>query len=508
MPEGDNPMRHGRIFSFVAALALLLPLRAGFGSQAATSKLEKLPYSGDVLIARALRSGRIPWPHDVAESAAQFPPLTCKPVPCALPNVQASGGGSPVSETPIAVNPLNPKELITGGMDYNCTKSLQGFWTSSDGGTTWAGGCAPLAKGATGGEGDPVVGYDLNGTAWRGGLDVLRSGQSEIVVSSSSDNGKKWSAPAVAVELPKLLSDKPWLAIDTGANSPYKNAIYISSTQFDAENDSQIYVTYSDDGGQTWQSVAAASQAEYPAVNQFSDLAIGANGTVYLSYLSCVADGKAKDCGDTAGSLYFTQSTDGGNTWATPVLMATMGLDFDSCLCAFFGNLSNTSEPMSEIPVIAIDNSNGPHAGELYFAAYTWTGIFMQLLLGTSTDGGNVWNPPVAVAPKSDKHDQFMPWINVSAKGVLGIAWLDRRNDPDNLDYETYGTWSSDGGKSFATDIQIASEPSDPLDDGFDGYFMGTYTGNVWNGKTLFAAWPDTRNGTDTQNEIGGMLPK
>ena len=253
-----------------------------------------------------------------------------------MPNVQASGGGKPVSETPIVVNPVNSKQLLTGAMDYNCGRSLQSFWASSDGGTTWSGGCAPLVKGANGGEGDPVVGYDLNGTAWRGGVDVTRSGQSEIAVSSSTDNGASWSAPVVAVKLPKLQSDKPWLEIDTGANSPDKNTIYISSTQFDSENNSQIYVTHSSDGGQTWQSVAVSTQDVWPLVNQFSDLAIGADGTVYLSYMSCSATGIANDCGDRAGQLYFAKSNDGGNTWSTPVLMASTGLAFDQCGCAFF----------------------------------------------------------------------------------------------------------------------------------------------------------------------------
>lgn len=499
-------MHHARFLPVAIALLLAVPLHAAAAANG--PKLEKLPYSGDVLMARALRSGHMAWPASLRVAPTKYPALTCKRAPCALPNVQASGGGKPVSETPIAVNPLDPNALLTGGMDYNCHRSLQSFWVSSDGGSSWSGGCSPLAKGAAGGEGDPIVGYDLNGTAWRGGLDVLRSGQSEVVISRSGDNGKTWTVPKVAVNVPKLLSDKPWLEIDTGANSPNKNSIYISSTQFDSENNSQIYVTHSMDGGRSWTSVAAAPQAVWPYVDQFSDLAIGSDGTVYLSYLSCHAVGKAGDCGDTAGLLYFTQSKDGGNSWATPVLMATTGLDYDSCFCAFFGSLNNSSEPMSEIPVIAIDNSSGPNAGELYFAAYTWAGSFMQLLLGTSTDGGNTWNPPIPVAPKSDNHDQFMPWINVSQAGILGITWLDRRNDPKNVEYEAFGTWSNDGGKTFADDMQLASEPSNPLNDGFNGYFMGAYTGNVWNGKTLFAAWPDTRNGVDTQNEIGGMRPK
>ncbi|MGH6877941.1 MAG: hypothetical protein ACREHV_11285, partial [Rhizomicrobium sp.] len=229
-----------------------VPAHAAAVTPGGTAKLEKLPWSGDVLLARALRSGRIPWPKAFVPGPRRVPALTCKPAPCALPNVQASSGANPVSETPIAVNPLDPKELITGGMDYNCAKSLQGFWTSSDGGGTWKGGCAPLAKSASAGEGDPIVGYDLNGTAWRGGIDVLRSGQSEIVVSSSTDNGRSWSDPGVATRLPKLLSDKPWLAIDTNPGSPDRNTPYISSTQFDSENDSQIYVAHSTDGGKTW----------------------------------------------------------------------------------------------------------------------------------------------------------------------------------------------------------------------------------------------------------------
>jgi hypothetical protein len=96
----------------------------------------------------------------------------------------------------------------------------------------------------------------------------------------------------------------------------------------------------------------------------------------------------------------------------------------------------------------------------------------------------------------------------VSAKGILGITWLDRRNDPNNLEYESFGTWSTDGGNTFATDLQLASEPSNPDNDGFGGAFLGAYTGNAWDGKTLFAAWPDTRNGRDSQNESGGMLLK
>lgn len=36
---------------------------------------------------------------------------------------------------------------------------------------------------------------------------------------------------------------------------------------------------------------------------------------------------------------------------------------------------------------------------------------------------------------------------------------------------------------------------------------MGNYTSNAWAGNTLFASWSDTRSGTDTQDEVGGLIP-
>src|SRR4029077_5830034 len=106
------------------------------------------PVSGSVIVAQAIRAGRIRIPYPYLNRPQPSPcVLTCSPVPFPTPNVQASEGTrNPDNETPIASNPMQPRHLLTGANDYNCG-SLQGFFASNDGGTTWNHTCMNLLSG-------------------------------------------------------------------------------------------------------------------------------------------------------------------------------------------------------------------------------------------------------------------------------------------------------------------------------------------------------------------------
>ncbi len=115
-------------------VALTTPVSAHSIDSQSNSVLLNSPISTGVLVAQAIHNGTIRL-NSQASGSVISPALSCKPAPCALPNVQASEGGQPVNDDPIAINPANHKNLLTGGNDYNCA-SLQGFYASSDGGTT------------------------------------------------------------------------------------------------------------------------------------------------------------------------------------------------------------------------------------------------------------------------------------------------------------------------------------------------------------------------------------
>jgi hypothetical protein len=359
------------------------------------------------------------------------------------------------------------------------------------------------------GLGDPVVGYDAAGKAYRGGID----GDSQsnptfgyIVVSKSSDNGTTWGAPVKAVpNTLGFLADKPWMAIDTNAASPHLNNIYISATQFDHTTKSQISVSRSSNGGMTWTTVAVDAVQTSPSVDQFSDLVIGKNGTVGVSWMRCSATGSTGDCGGTTAKMLFSKSKDGGSTWSAPVTIGSAALVPDTAGC-YYGCLPKTAERVSNIPVIAVDNSTAPTANSLYVVDYTWTGAFMRVQVMTSKNGGTTWSAGVPVAPPTATHDQFFPWINVSSTGVIGVTWLDRRNDPANISYDAAGAGSKDGGLTYPN-RKLSTAMSNPNNDGFGGGFMGDYTGNAWAGGSLYMSWMDSRNGGNMQDEVGGLKP-
>ncbi len=424
--------------------------------------------------------------------------VACSPAPCVMQSEEMSPGQA--NSTIISADPRNPTELLAAAADYYCLFRF-GIYASSDGGLTWSDSCVESFASP----GDPALAYGME-------MAFIASAapdhlESETVVESSGDNGTTWSSPIVAVD-PVLGGETnvPFLRVDNSAASPYTNAVYVSVTQFDSKVvESEISVSHSNDNGNTWTTTTVDPIQYKPIVDQFSRLAVGSDGTVYVAWQRCAMTGQNINCAGTAAQMLLSKSTDGGNTWSAPVTIANVNLVPDTCDCAFFGNLPHTNEPVANMPVIGIDDSKGPHAGNLYTVFYNWTGTQMRVEISTSTDGGNTWSKPLAVAG-SARHDEFFPALSVSPSGLVGVSWLDRRNDPMNVKYQPFAAKSSDGGASFSKSYAVTSFLSDPYLDGNGGTYMGDYIGSAWDTNNFFlVTWPDTRNMQFMEDYIGGF---
>jgi len=433
--------------------------------------------------------------------------LTCSPAPCRLPNVQASEGGLPANTNPIVVNPNNSNQLLVGAFDYNCGAPYvgQGFFSTSDAGATWTHTCLPLWPGYVG-EGDPILGYDLNNFAYAGGLQAPpfdANAGSRIVLSSSADNGATWGSPVTVIGATLGYSaDMPWLAVDTNASSSNKNALYVSSTQWDSSfTKTQVWVSHSTDRGKHWSSTTVDSLQLKPLEDSFSNLSVGEDGTVYITWLRCSATNPPGVCAGIPATVLLSKSSDGGNTWTKPVTVAQPTLAPDPTGCCFYGELLNTIEPVTNVPSNAVFGSGS--AARVSVAFYNWTGVQMQVEVATSTDGGSSFAAPVRVSA-SNSGDEFFQWISADSNGRLAVTWLDRRHDASDIKYQPFVALSNNGGVSFGTNRALSGILSDPSHDGFGGQFMGYYRTHVWAGKALYAAWMDTRTGS-AQAEVGGL---
>lgn len=266
--------------------------------------------------------------------------LTCSPAPCVVSPVQASEGGLEVADAPIVADPVNPQRLLLGATDFNCQDiqllSSVGFYLSADGGATWS---APLCLvgGIQSGRytyfpgGDPMVGFDRNGNTYIAGTYFDNEGGfTGFAGFEKSSDGINWSALAPALGAPNNNSvvGYTWLAVDTNPASPFVNNVYISGVLIGPAQDNsknQVSVAHSTDGGHTWTTTRVAAVQIAPAGDVNTNLAVGGDGTLYLTWLYCNS-GPFYFCSDNKAYMVFSKSVDGGNAWSKPILMATIVL--------------------------------------------------------------------------------------------------------------------------------------------------------------------------------------
>lgn len=134
-----------------------------------------------------------------------------------------------------------------------------GWATSTDGGTSWQHGFLRKTTTFVGGQyarvSDPSVSYDPKHDVWLiNALSLGGNGQG-VIVSRSTDGGLSWHHP-VLVAPPQSGYDKNWIVCDTWQASPAFGNCYVEWD--DASLGGLIYLSTSTDGGVTWSAPAAS----------------------------------------------------------------------------------------------------------------------------------------------------------------------------------------------------------------------------------------------------------
>ena len=111
-----------------------------------------------------------------------------------------------------------------------------------------------------------------------------------------------------------------------------------------------------------------------------------------------------------------------------------------------------------------------------------------EILMRTSTDNGATWTAPVRVNDDATTRSQFLPYVALDATtGTVAVGFHDCRNDNGvpgpggtnmipNDDAEYFGTFSTDGGATWAPNTRLSGGFSN-ADAANNGVDYGDYVG-------------------------------
>lgn len=119
-------------------------------------------------------------------------------------------------------------------------------------------------------------------------------------------------------------------------------------------------------------------------------------------------------------------------------------------------------------PMLAADATTGPFRDRVYAVWADERSGRLQVYLSYSSDRGDTWSPSAVVGddrrrpPPGSGPDSFNPTVAVNHKGVVGVAWYDRRDHPENLGWSVRFAASLDGGETFSPSVRVSERDHVP----------------------------------------------
>jgi hypothetical protein len=394
------------------------------------------------------------------------------------------------NETPIAINPANPDNMITGANDWNYNDGCA-VNSTFDGGKTWSptlpNGFIPgvtkytndpavPGTGAYDAGGDPTIAFSPDGRVAYfvcQAFNFTPPYEIALLLNRSYDGGRTWQQTGLT-----QVSTGTGNGVAKGSNGqfpdhenlhvdPTNGWIYVTWAQFNGQSShSPVIVAISRDSGATFtQTQVTAGDVRN---NQDQRVVTDPQGNAYLTFDNSIQGGKGT-------AIYVSRLQRGSSTWSTPYAFTTL----TNPVCLFppycFTISGGQFRAGGTYPAPAFN----PVDGRLYVAyadaKSSYGQLYVQSAPGTELTS---WTSPRAVSPAPA--DQFSGELSIASNGRIDLSFYDRRYTGNALVDVTYAT-SADGGANWRT-ARVTDEGFDPSAWGVpsgSGFrpFIGDYNG-------------------------------
>lgn len=413
-------------------------------------------------------------------------------------NLDLSRELGPQSETSVAINPANPKQVVAGSNEI--FRNPMRAYFSSDAGKTWGAVDLPLpppiAQASVDFGSDPGVAWDLRGSVYYSYIVVFftkgfaKVVGSEMAVAHSTDGGQSWNATYFALQTgANPFDDKPMIAVDTHSTSPFANRVYVAwdLTGTDNGDDNGVLVSHSTDHGRTFSAPTYASPVTGSAPRAVIGTSpfVAPDGVFYVAWHA-----------NNANQIQIASSPNGGRSFGAVHVVADTRIAFDVAIPA--QNLRHALIYPS-CGASPFDTDLASHPSYLYCSwvdGSRLTGV--SVYLARSPDGGQTWSAPLRVNDDSRTavNDHFNQWLAVDpVTGRIHLSWYDTRLDPSRLTTNVYYAQSANNGSSFTPNQKVTTAPTNETSPRADqGNQYGDYEGIAAYNGVVYPVWTDRRS--------------
>ncbi len=444
--------------------------------------------------------------------------------------VVVSGDGSFESEIHAAINPKDSSNIVVSPIS-NTIDPLAGLmcpiYYTKDFGKTWKKSnfqTKPKEPTAiTIGGGDPMFAFDADGKLYLSWINLYIANFSFDIIyedmswAYSTDGGASWTREAGGVigktsivgQNETEFFDKQWMMVDQ-TNSPYRGNLYAGIFN-PSGTDQRIGLRRKDAKSVEFTKTTVRPVGDDYSLNQFTSVDIDGDGGVHLTYLGDKAANKLHP------ALYHAVSHDGGKTLEPEVKITDLQIQRFSIGQESDSIVGIQASRLYPCPHFIIDKSaKSSFKGNCYMV-WTANGVTkkeangLDIYFSSSSDNGETWDTPKIINDdvKGKQIEQYYPTISVNPKGVVCIAWYDRRNDANNINTDVFMTFSFDGGKNFIKNFVVTQSPTDFSTVGLlnNGFGIGDYNEMISTENYAIPFWGDARNNDGDMNLYAAFVP-
>ena len=364
---------------------------------------------------------------------------------------RCSEGQRQQNEPSVAVNPANPDVVVAGSNDY-CAAIVNnevwtGYYRSEDGGDTWTNSLVPgypgdgseagldsPVHGTCGAAGDPTQTFDADGNLYYGFICFNRAKpiNGGVYVAKYTDDGATYDRTTLV---------KPGTPSGLFTAGAFQDKINLTVDQTDGEHGGNVYVAWSQyhfasrnngvlfsrstDGGVSFSKDIRVTPIAHGTAS-FTDLAVGPDGTVWLTYITYASASRPTT------DIWLLSSTDGGVSFGAPEHVASISR-FDSDL--FTGGTGGVD--CGDGPFVCPSGfifsrffSNSAVAADEDGAHVVWAGRLDdgQSKVWSRTFADGDWTGEAVTIDDVPMGHQWMPDI-ASADGTITVVFYDSRAD-------------------------------------------------------------------------------